>query len=183
MHPTESREAYRNKWITVREHDLVYPDGSTGMYGVVEKQDFALVIPQDGDGGFCLVEQYRYPVGRRAWEFPQGSWSGMPDGTPEALARAELQEETGLTAGVMRHLGRLNPEYGLCNHAFDAYLATGLTEGAPNREASEQGMIQRWVSEAEFVGMVRAGEVVDAASVASYMLLLMHREVVRGHGT
>jgi 8-oxo-dGTP pyrophosphatase MutT (NUDIX family) len=94
----------------------------------------------------------------------------------------ELQEETGLTAGSVRHLGRLNPEYGLCNHAFDAYLATDLSEGAPNREASEQGMIQRWVSEAEFVAMVRAGGVIDAASVASYMLLLMHREVVRGHG-
>jgi hypothetical protein len=91
MQPTETREAYRNKWITVREHDLIYPDGSTGMYGVVEKPDFALVIPQDGDGQFCLVEQYRYPVGRRAWEFPQGSWSGPQAGTPEALARGSFR--------------------------------------------------------------------------------------------
>ena len=27
-------------------------------------------------GRFCLVEEYRYPVRRRAWAFPQGGWPG-----------------------------------------------------------------------------------------------------------
>jgi ADP-ribose pyrophosphatase len=182
MEPTKTREAYRNKWMTVREHDLVFPDGSTGMYGVVEKPDFALVIPQGADGRFCLVEQYRYPVGRRAWEFPQGSWSGPQEGgAPEALAATELREETGLTAGTMHHLGRLNPEYGFCNHAFDAYLATDLAAGQPDREVSEQDMVQAWFSEADLVGMVRSGEITDAASVAAFLLLLMDRGSVTGH--
>lgn len=180
MEPTETREAYRNPWMTVREHDLVFPDGTTGMYGVVEKPDFALVIPQDIDRRFCLVEQYRFPVARRAWEFPQGSWSGAQKGTPEALARAELREETGLSAGTLRHLGRLNPEYGFCDHAFDAYLATEVTAGPPSREVSEQDMVQQWFSEAEFVKMVRRGDIVDAASVAAYLLLLMNRGDVTG---
>lgn len=151
------------------------------MYGVVEKPDFALVIPQDADGRFCLVEQYRYPVGRRAWEFPQGSWSGSRQGTQEALAAAELREETGLTAGVLRHLGRLNPGYGFCTQAFDVYLATGVTAGPPSREPSEQDMVQLWFSEAEFVDMVRLADIVDAASVAAYLLLLMHRGDVSGN--
>ncbi len=180
VEPTASREAYRNKWITVKEHDLVFGDGSTGMYGVVEKPDFALVIPQDEDGRFCLVEQYRYPVGRRAWEFPQGSWSGSAKGDAAALAAAELREETGLTAGTLRHLGRLNPEYGFCNHAFDAYLATDVTAGACDREASEQDMLQAWFREADFLDMVRRRDVVDAASVAAYLLLLMHRGDLAG---
>jgi len=181
MKPTETREAYRNPWMSVREHDLVFPDGSTGMYGVVEKPDFALVIPQDMDSRLCLVEQYRYPVGRRAWEFPQGSWSGSKEGTPEALATAELREETGLAAGMLRHLGRLNPQYGFCNNAFDAYLATEVTAGPPQREPSEQDMVQQWFTEAELVEMVREGDIVDAASVAAYLLLLMHRGDVTGN--
>lgn len=170
---------YRNKWITVHEHDLELPDGSTGLYGVVEKPDFSLIIPSDGDGRFCLVEQYRFPVGRRAWEFPQGSWSAGQDGTSEELAAAELREETGLVAGSLAHLGRLNPEYGLCSHAFDAYLATDLAAGTTQREPSEQDMRQGWFSEPEFVDMVRDGAVVDAASVSAYLLLLMHL----GHAT
>lgn len=99
---------------------------------------------------------------------------------PEALAAGELQEENGLTADRLLHLGRLNPEYGFCNHAFDAYLATDLTPGAARREASEQDMVHQWFSEADVVEMVRSSDIVDAASVAAYLLLLMRRGVVTG---
>ena len=71
-----------------REDEIELPDGSTSVYGVVERPDFALVLPADRDG-FWLVEQYRHPIGRRNWEFPQGTWSHGSDGTPEELARAE----------------------------------------------------------------------------------------------
>ena len=37
--------------------------------------------------GFWLVEQYRYPIGRRTWEFPSGGWPhDSPGGDAEALA-------------------------------------------------------------------------------------------------
>ena len=72
MKRTASRTVYENRWMTVREDAIQRKDGSRGIYGVVEKADFALVIPFDGDA-FYLVEQYRYrpdsrntsPVGRR----------------------------------------------------------------------------------------------------------------------
>jgi 8-oxo-dGTP pyrophosphatase MutT (NUDIX family) len=81
--------------MTVREDQVRWPDGSVGVYGVVEKPDFALVLPPH-QNGFWMVEQYRYPVGRRAWEFPQGSWGHGNTGLSGDLARAELAEETGL---------------------------------------------------------------------------------------
>ncbi len=75
---TSSRVAYENQWMRVREDEFLLPDGSPGLYGVVEKADFALVIPLEDDT-VHLVEQYRYPVGERQWEFPQGSWpAGVP---------------------------------------------------------------------------------------------------------
>ena len=61
-----TREVYRNPWMAVREDEIRRPDGSDGIYSVVDKPDFALVIPAEPDG-FHLVEQYRYPVRRRAW--------------------------------------------------------------------------------------------------------------------
>ena len=90
-----TREVYRNPWLSLREDRIERPDGSGGIYSVVDKPDFALVIPAERDG-FHLVEQYRYPVGGRFWEFPQVT-GAAPD--PESLARAELAEETGLRAG------------------------------------------------------------------------------------
>lgn len=161
--------------MTVREDDIVRDDGSAGTYGVVDKPDFALVIPQT-DTGFWLVEQYRYPVDRRAWEFPQGSWADETKGSQEDLAAAELREETGLKAEHMRHLGRLFSAYGFCSQAFDVFLATGLQMGQHAREATEYDMQQRHVSAAELRNMILDGLIVDAATVAAVGLLTLVHE-------
>ena len=84
-----SREVYRNAWLTMREDDIARPDGSTGIYAVVDKPTYALVIPRaagpDGQR-FHLVEQFRYPLGLRRWEFPQGTAPGRADLDPAELA-------------------------------------------------------------------------------------------------
>jgi hypothetical protein len=71
---------YANPRISLREDRIEHADGSPGLYSVVDKPDFALVIPLDGEGdgaGFHLVEQYRYPVEGRSWEFPSGAERGL----------------------------------------------------------------------------------------------------------
>lgn len=167
-----SQEVYRNAWMTVREDRVQRADGSTGVYGVVDKPDFALVIPRD-EHGVWLVEQYRYPVRRRAWEFPQGSWGSGAAGLRADLAAAELREETGLHADDLRHLGHLYEAYGFCSQGFDVYLATGLTAGLPERELTERDMRHRRISEGDLRHLVRSGQIIDGASVAAYGLLLL----------
>ncbi|MEV4280817.1 NUDIX hydrolase [Actinoplanes xinjiangensis] len=169
MEQVSSRVVYHNPWMTVREDEVRRPDGTAGIYGVVEKPDFALVLPRWRDG-FWLVEQFRYPVGRRAWEFPQGSWGAGADGDQVALARRELAEETGLRAGEMIHLGHLYEAYGYCTQGFDVYLASGLAEGEPDREASEQDMVHRAFTDEEIITMIRTGAIVDAPSLAALTL-------------
>ena len=172
MRTTSSLEVYRNPWIRVREDVLERDDGSTGLYGVVERDDFGLVVPAERNG-FWLVEQYRYPLGRRCWEFPQGTWGAGASGTAEELARAELAEETGLRAAGLRHLGHLDLAPGLSDQEFDVWLATGLTAGPTAREATESDMRQRFVSEAEVRRMIREGTFTDGPSLAAYALLLL----------
>ena len=164
-----SREVYRNPWLVLREDEVQFADGSTGAYAVVDKQDFVLVVPFTGDG-FWLVEQYRYPVGARAWEFPQGGWPAGHSGSSADLAVAELAEETGLTAGGWEHLGRLYAAYGYSSQSYDVYLATELTEGAPQREHTEQDMVHRWFPVDEVRAMARDGRFPDAHSVAALTL-------------
>ncbi|WP_214325177.1 NUDIX domain-containing protein [Nonomuraea sediminis] len=165
-----SREVYRNPWMTVREDAIERPDGSPGLYGYVVKPDFVLVVPEE-DGGFHLVEEYRYPIGRRSWSFPQGSAEAD---TREDEARRELAEETGLRAARLRHLGCLDNAHGMTNQAVHVFLATGLAEGTASREHTEQDMRQRWVRRAEFEQMISEGSVADSSSVAAYMLWLLH---------
>jgi len=153
----------RFPWATRRE------DGTPGIYGVIDKPAFSVIAAYD-NGGFHLVEQYRYTVGARYWEFPQGTFPGGQDGHPEDVARAELAEETGYTAETMLHLGQLFNAYGMSSQPCHAFLATGLTPGQANREAEEQDMIHRWVSLTEFETMIRGGTIVDTPTIATYTL-------------
>jgi 8-oxo-dGTP pyrophosphatase MutT (NUDIX family) len=174
MRTTSSREVYRNPWIRVREDAVQRDDGSAGVYGVVEKPHFGLVVPAERNG-FWLVEQFRHPLGRRAWEFPQGTWTSGQDGSAEELGRAELAEETGLRAAELRHLGHLDLAPGLATQEFDVWLATGLTPGPPAREATEADMRTAFVPERDFRAMVRDGRFTDGPSLAAYSLLLLDR--------
>lgn len=87
-----TRLIYENRWLRLREDSIARDDGSSGLYSVVEKPDFAVIAALEGDGMY-LVEQFRYPVGARFWELPQGSLEDDPTADPLKIARAELREE------------------------------------------------------------------------------------------
>lgn len=167
-----TREIYANPWMTVREDDVRRADGSTGIYGVVDKPDYALVIPLDHDR-VQLVEQFRYPLGMRRWEFPQGTAPNRTELGLTELAANELREETGLRAAEMVDLGQLDVAPGLSSQRGRAFLATGLTPGAHEREHEEQDMRSAWFRRADVERMILDGEITDAQSIAAYALLLL----------
>jgi 8-oxo-dGTP pyrophosphatase MutT (NUDIX family) len=175
-HRVASREVYRNDWLTLREDDIRLPDGSSGVYSVIDKPTYALVIPRITDEAgdrFHLVEQFRYPLGMRRWEFPQGTAPGQEDLDPIELAHRELREETGLRATSMELLGMLDVAPGMSSQRGRVFLATGLTEGEHDREHEEQDMHSEWFSRAQLERMIRDGDITDAQSIAAWTLLLL----------
>jgi 8-oxo-dGTP pyrophosphatase MutT (NUDIX family) len=173
-----SRQVYANSWMTVREDDVRRADGSAGIYGVVDKPDYALVIPLQ-DGRLHLVEQFRYPLGLRRWEFPQGTAPGMADSDPSVLAARELREETGLRAGRLEEIGLLDVAAGMSSQRGRVFLATDLTDGRPERELEEQDMRSAWFSRADVEAMITQRELTDAQSIAAYALLVLHERRIR----
>lgn len=173
-----TRQVYGNPWMTVREDEIRRADGSPGLYGVVDKPDYALIIPLDGDR-VHLVEQFRYPLGERRWEFPQGTAPDRADVEPLELARRELREETGLRAATMTDLGRLDVAPGMSSQRGRVFLATELTPGPPERELEEQDMYAAWFDRPEFEQLIADGRITDAQSIAAYTLLLLHERGVR----
>ncbi len=163
---------YSDNWMRLRKDEIERADGARGTYAVVERSNFALIIPAE-NGGFHLVEEYRYPLGRRVWSFPQGSFPAGQQGTPEELARTELAQETGLRAARLTRLGALAANHGSSNQYGEHWLATGLTQGEPDLEPEELGLRHEWVSRDEFEAMVRDGRIADDTSLAAYALLLM----------
>ena len=167
-----SNVVYTDNWIRLRKDDIERRDGSRGTYAVVERGDFALVIPAENDG-FHLVEEYRYPVRRRSWSFPQGGFPHGETGTPEELARMELAQETGLRTGQLTHLGSLTAAHGMSTQCCDYFLATDLVAGLPDPEPEEVGIRHEWVTREEFEAMVRDTKITDDSTLAAYALLLL----------
>lgn len=173
METVSSRQVYANAWMTVREDTVRRADGSPGIYGVVDKPPGALIIPLDGDR-LHLVEQFRYTVGRRRWEFPSGTVPAEPELDAKTLAVRELREETGLRAGHLEALGVLDIAPGMTSQRLAIFLASELAEGEHQREHEEQDMRAGWFTRQEFESMIRSGDVVDAQTIAAYTLLLLH---------
>jgi ADP-ribose pyrophosphatase len=162
----------------VREDVIERPNGERGIYGVVDKDPACIIIPLDATpaGEFLyLVEQFRYTVGARFMELPQGGWE-IADADPEAMARGELREETGLSAERMTLLTTLQIGYGVMNQVQHIYLAEGLTQGEPSRDAEESDLEVHRVSVAAFEAMLLNGTIVDNCSAAAWGVYRLWRE-------
>lgn len=166
-----SRVAYENRWMRVREDSIQRRDGSTGIYGVVEKPDFVVIVPVTDDGRLYLVEQFRYPVGARYWELPQGAWEQVADADPLEVARGELQEETGLEAGEVTYAGHLFPGYGFSTQSYHIFVARDLSRNDRGRTPEEQDLISAAFVVAEVDDMIRRGVIKDATTVAALAML------------
>jgi len=174
MNVRGSRQVYANNWMTLREDSIERADGSAGVYAVIDKPTYALVIPYNG-AAFHLVEQFRYPVGARRWEFPAGTAPGRAEVPTQDLAARELREETGLIARAFTLLGTVDVAPGMSSQRGHVYLATDLTVGPHAREHEEQDMRSQWWTRADFEAGIRAGVICDGQTLAAYTLFLLQR--------
>lgn len=169
-----SREVYRNPWSRMREDVIERSNGQRGIYGVLDKDPAAIIIPLERtpDGDFLtLVRQFRYTVQGTYFEFPQGGWEEAEVDKLE-MARGELREETGLTAGRMTLLAPLWIAYGAMRQEHNVFLAEDLTPGETDRDPEEHDMTIHRVSVEEFERMLLDGRVMDNCTAAAWGLYL-----------
>jgi 8-oxo-dGTP pyrophosphatase MutT (NUDIX family) len=168
-----TRAIYENPWISVREDQVLRPDGQPGIYGVVHFKNRAVgVLPVDEAGRVWLVGQHRYPLDAYSWEIPEG---GCPESeTPEATALRELREETGLIAGRLELVATSHLSNSVSDEVAYVFRATELTEGPHEPEGCERIEV-RCLAWDEAWEMVRRGEITDSMSV----IALLHEAVRR----
>ena len=162
-----SRTAYENPWLRLREHEVTKPDGSPGLYGVVEMQHASVfVVAVTDDDEVVLVDLFRYTTQRMSTEVPAGGSDGED---PLLAAQRELREEAGLEADEWTELTRMFALNGVCNAPAVVFLARGLreVEGAAPEEEGITGV--RRVPWAETMRMVRDREIDDGESLAALM--------------
>ncbi|MER7072031.1 NUDIX hydrolase [Terrabacter sp. NPDC000476] len=167
-----TRVVYENAWLRVREDDVVRPDGSPGVFGVVElRRPAVFVVALTEADEVVLVTVDRHTVGRSV-EVPAGGTDGED---PLVAARRELAEETGLAAAEWQQVGTMNALNGVCRAPETVFLARGLTpvDGADGHARAEEGIAAVTpVPVAEVLGMLRDGAITDGETIAALMLAL-----------
>ena len=112
------------------------------------------ILPVE-DGNVYLVQQYRYPIRQVTWEIPAGKREKGQSFL--ACAKAELKQETGLTAKSLKEIMVFHP----CN-AFSN--EEGLTRGKDQPDEDEFLNLQKFPLEKAYK-MIEKGEITDAKTI------------------
>jgi len=156
-----SREIYANRWIQLREDDVVQPGGETGKFGVVTMRSGSSVLALNKNQDVYLVKEYKYAAGRDSIEVISGA---IEDGEePLAAAKRELREEAGLSSERWLNLGSVDPFTTVIRSPNHLFLALDVTEGESRPEAGEVLEVIK-TPFAKALEMVMKGEITHAAS-------------------
>jgi len=168
-----SRVVYENAWISVREDEVIRPDGNPGIYGVVYIRPSIGVVAMSDRDEVVLVGQWRYSVNRYSWEVPRG---GSHPGEADMLkvAQRELAEETGVLAAHWTSLGTVDNGNGVADDVQTLYLATGLTSTQMSLDPEEDITVQ-WHPFEEVFEMAMDGRITEVCSVAAILKVAVLR--------
>jgi ADP-ribose pyrophosphatase len=160
---TATRQIYRGRIVDLRLEEITLPNQVTMTIEVVRHPGAAAVVPLDDEGQVTLIHQFRHAAGGFIWEVPAGKLDGGEE--PMACAARELQEEVGLTAGELIHLGSILTAPGFCDERIHLFLARALTPAEQRLEHDEVLSVSRMPLR-RALAMIRSGEIEDAKTIA-----------------
>ena len=118
------RIVYENPWVRFEAHEMIHPNGTPGVHGVVVTPRASAVVLLDGDE-VLLARQSRFAIDAIVLEVIKGGRHAGEDGL--ACAQREAREEAGVVAARWRSLGRAYEIPSIVQEPVELYLAVGLT--------------------------------------------------------
>jgi ADP-ribose pyrophosphatase len=164
---------YTGRIVSLDRDTVRFPDGSTGQLEMLRHPGASAVVPflddpRAPDPRVLLIRQFRHAAEAFIWEVPAGRLDAGE--TPEACARRELEEETGMRAGTLERLTTIYTTPGFTDERIHLYVAHGLEAGTHRREADEFMELQptRWSATMD---LVRTGAIQDAKTLTSLLFV------------
>jgi 8-oxo-dGTP pyrophosphatase MutT (NUDIX family) len=166
-----SKIGYKDKWITIRADDIIFPDGREGTYSILETNGPSVFIVALTDKHeVYFIEQFRYPTQMISLELPGGS-SDRQDIVQ--AAQRELKEETGLEAREWDVVGKSQVMNGVTNEMQYTLLARDLVQTKENKQEEEGITNVKSISITKVLKMIKNGEITDEQSIAGVFQALL----------
>jgi ADP-ribose pyrophosphatase len=172
-----TRRVYAGRVVRLDVDTVRFPDGSTGELELIRHPGAAAVVPcltdpKGSDPTILMIKQYRYAAGGPLWEVPAGTLDSGE--APEACARRELLEETGVTAERLEPLSAILTTPGFTDEVIHLFMASGLGRGtaAPERDEFIE-VVPRPLS--EVLAGIRDGEIRDAKTMVAILYMARFR--------
>lgn len=158
-------EDYRNERFSILKERFVTPRKTEGVYYVLEANSGVKIIALDHDD-IIMIEEYRYPIGKRILEIPGG---GIDNDLPEEAAKRELLEEVGVIAKELEVCGSMNVLPGLIRSTCHVFLAKNLTFAERILDDTEADSIVVRINKYEVYRMLDNGEIENPLSAAALL--------------
>ena len=141
------------------------PNGKTRQ--IIRHPGAVTIIPLVDEDHVCLINNYRVSVDEVLIELPAGTRE--PEEEAIITAERELIEETGYRCKNLEFLHGFLLSPGILDEQMYLYLATGLTAGAPAREAGEEidNLVVTWQ---QAIDGVFSGEIKDAKTITGLLM-------------
>ena len=170
----DSRRAFDGGFIKVDAVDIELPNGNRKVHEVIRHPGAVCVVALDEQGRILVVRQYRTALERVTVEIPAGKLE--PGEDPLKAIGRELSEETGYTAGNIRHLASIAPAAGYSDEIIHLYMATDLVGGEAHPD-DDEFVVAEWVDLQCLVDSVLDGRIEDSKTMIAVLICdsLRHR--------
>ena len=154
----ESRHSSEGPVNRLRVDRIAIPGRGEIRYSYLERGESVIIVPVTTDGQMALIRQYRYPVDQHCYELPAGCCRDTDGAALEAVARKELREEIGATAGRLESVTWFYSSSSISDEICHIFLALDVVLDQETDKEPGEHIDLLLVSVAEALALVRRGE-------------------------
>lgn len=168
-----SKLVYEGPVFKVRQHK-VKTVGGESLRDIVEHSGGAIMVAVTDEGKILIEKQFRKALEMDFLELPAGK--ADPNEEPEVTAVRELKEETGYSAGSVKHLISFYPTCGYSNEFLHIYICKDLTKGEKHWDKDECiELIEMYPD--EIIEKIKTGEILDSKTIIGVLYAKMMNEI------
>ncbi|MCR5251662.1 MAG: NUDIX hydrolase [Lachnospiraceae bacterium] len=173
-----------DEWIDFRRSAYRFPDGTVfEPFYSYSRRDYVVIVPEDAEGKFICVRQFRQGIGRVTVEFPAGGIerrdgkeyrSGLfsEADAEDALeaAKRELLEETGYSSDRWTHLISMPSNATIADNYAHIFFARNCRKIAGPALDDTEFLETTLLDVKQLKLAIRSGEFAQAVHVMGWLL-------------